>query len=51
VTAAAITLAERRRFLVPLALAQFICSFAGSNMNLMINDKSAAGRRREARAD
>jgi MFS family permease len=24
--------------LVPLALAQFICSFAGSNMNVMIND-------------
>jgi len=22
----------------PLALAQFICSFAGSNMNVMIND-------------
>src|ERR1700745_1330483 len=27
-----------RRALVPLALAQFICSFAGSNMNVMIND-------------
>jgi MFS family permease len=27
-----------RRVLVPLALAQFICSFAGSNMNVMIND-------------
>jgi MFS family permease len=27
--------------LVPLALAQFICSFAGSNMNVMINDISA----------
>jgi MFS family permease len=26
--------------LVPLALAQFICSFAGSNMNVMINDIS-----------
>jgi MFS family permease len=25
-------------FLLPLALAQFICSFAGSNMNVMIND-------------
>jgi hypothetical protein len=24
----------------PLALAQFICSFAGSNMNVMINDIS-----------
>jgi MFS family permease len=30
--------ATRRRFLAPLALAQFICSFAGSNMNVMIND-------------
>jgi MFS family permease len=30
--------AERRRFLLPLALAQFICSFAGSNMNVMISD-------------
>src|SRR5215470_9359799 len=29
---------ELRRALVPLALAQFICSFAGSNMNVMIND-------------
>src|SRR5215210_3305979 len=29
---------DRRRFLAPLALAQFICSFAGSNMNVMIND-------------
>jgi MFS family permease len=27
--------------LVPLALAQFICSFAGSNMNVMINDISS----------
>src|SRR5689334_17641165 len=27
-----------RTMLVPLALAQFICSFAGSNMNVMIND-------------
>jgi hypothetical protein len=26
--------------LVPLALAQSICSFAGSNMNVMINDIS-----------
>jgi MFS family permease len=26
--------------LIPLALAQFICSFAGSNMNVMINDIS-----------
>ena len=29
-----------RKILVPLALAQFICSFAGSNMNVMINDIS-----------
>ena len=29
-----------RHILVPLALAQFICSFAGSNMNVMINDIS-----------
>jgi MFS family permease len=26
--------------LLPLAMAQFICSFAGSNMNVMINDIS-----------
>ena len=32
------TRAAFRRFLAPLALAQFICSFAGSNMNVMIND-------------
>src|SRR4051794_31947563 len=32
------SVAQRRRFLLPLALAQFICSFAGSNMNVMIND-------------
>jgi MFS family permease len=32
--------AAARRVLVPLALAQFICSFAGSNMNVMINDIS-----------
>src|SRR5215469_361891 len=32
------TTAALRRMLVPLALAQFICSFAGSNMNVMIND-------------
>ncbi|MDI1463990.1 MFS transporter [Catellatospora sp. KI3] len=31
---------ELRQILVPLALAQFICSFAGSNMNVMINDIS-----------
>src|SRR5438045_5156790 len=29
-----------RRALVPLALAQFICSFAGSNMNVMLTDIS-----------
>jgi MFS family permease len=29
-----------RMMLVPLALAQFICSFAGSNMNVMITDIS-----------
>src|SRR5436190_21519442 len=26
-----------RRMLIPLAMAQFICSFAGSNRNVMIN--------------
>ncbi|MFD0267959.1 MFS transporter [Streptomyces sp. NPDC127106] len=31
---------EQRQVLAPLALAQFICSFAGSNMNVMINDIS-----------
>jgi MFS family permease len=36
--AASTSVTERRRFLAPLALAQFICSFAGSNMNVMIND-------------
>ena len=29
-----------RQVLIPLALAQFICSFAGTNMNVMINDMS-----------
>ncbi|HKD34064.1 MAG TPA: MFS transporter [Gaiellaceae bacterium] len=29
-----------RRLILPLGLAQFICSFAGSNMNVMINDIS-----------
>jgi MFS family permease len=29
-----------RSFIAPLALAQFMCSFAGSNMNVMINDIS-----------
>ncbi|MET7460134.1 MFS transporter [Nonomuraea sp. NPDC005501] len=32
--------ASSRSMLAPLALAQFICSFAGSNMNVMINDIS-----------
>src|ERR1700750_42034 len=40
-TAAAQAAAATRRILAPLALAQFICSFAGSNMNVMINDISA----------
>jgi MFS family permease len=31
---------SRRTILLPLALAQFICSFAGSNMNVMITDIS-----------
>src|SRR5258707_4641310 len=41
-SAAAVQVPARslRRMLVPLALAQFICSFAGSNMNVMINDIS-----------
>jgi MFS family permease len=34
------TRAAVRRIIAPLALAQFICSFAGSNMNVMINDMS-----------
>jgi hypothetical protein len=34
------TAVSPRRLLAPLALAQFICSFAGSNMNVMINDIS-----------
>ena len=33
-------LRSSRRLIAPLALAQFICSFAGSNMNVMINDIS-----------
>jgi MFS family permease len=32
--------ASLRKILLPLALAQFICSFAGSNMNVMITDIS-----------
>jgi MFS family permease len=40
-----VSIAERpivspRRLILPLALAQFICSFAGTNMNVMINDIS-----------
>jgi MFS family permease len=31
---------SRRMLILPLALAQFICSFAGTNMNVMINDIS-----------
>src|SRR5579872_6532836 len=34
------TASSLRKMLVPLALAQFICSFAGSNMNVMITDIS-----------
>src|SRR3954447_11597987 len=34
------SVAELRPVLIPLALAQFICSFAGSNMNVMITDIS-----------
>ncbi|MFZ0380847.1 MAG: MFS transporter [Solirubrobacteraceae bacterium] len=33
-------MSSARAFIAPLALAQFICSFAGSNMNVMINDIS-----------
>ena len=35
-----LTAGSTRAILVPLALAQFICSFAGSNMNVMITDIS-----------
>ena len=38
--AAASWVRSPRAFIAPLALAQFICSFAGSNMNVMINDIS-----------
>ena len=34
------TASSLRRILAPLALAQFICSFAGSNMNVMLKDIS-----------
>ena len=37
---AGLSASSLRKILVPLALAQFICSFAGSNMNVMINDIS-----------
>jgi MFS family permease len=45
VAAGAVVTADRgamspRRLILPLALAQFICSFAGSNMNVMITDIS-----------
>jgi MFS family permease len=45
ITAEGAPLADRsrtaaRRLILPLALAQFICSFAGSNMNVMIGDIS-----------
>jgi MFS family permease len=39
--AAASSTVSMRKLLAPLALAQFICSFAGSNMNVMIDDISA----------
>ena len=39
-TVRAPALPSPRKMLLPLALAQFICSFAGSNMNVMINDIS-----------
>jgi len=38
--AAEVPASSLKKMLVPLALAQFICSFAGSNMNVMINDIS-----------
>ena len=45
-------LAAARRLILPLALAQFICSFAGSNMNVMINDISRGpGHDRQGRPD
>ena len=37
-TTASRPLDSARRLIAPLALAQFICSFAGSNMNVMISD-------------
>jgi MFS family permease len=40
VVAAPRSRAAARRLILPLALAQFICSFAGSNMNVMIADIS-----------
>ena len=39
-SAAASASASMPRVLLPLALAQFICSFAGSSMNVMITDIS-----------
>ena len=38
--AAASWVGSPRAFIAPLALSQFICSFAGSNMNVMISDIS-----------
>ena len=39
-----------RRLLIPLALAQFVCSFAGSNMNVAISSISKElGTRRSGR--
>ena len=34
------TASTARKALAPLALAQFVCSYAGSSMNVMINDIS-----------
>src|SRR5690349_9559879 len=39
-TSGTVVVVAVRRVVVPLALAQFICSFAGSNMNVMIDDMS-----------
>jgi MFS family permease len=40
VTGGAVSAQALRKVLIPLALAQFICSFAGSNMNVMIDSIS-----------
>jgi hypothetical protein len=47
--AATISAGERRRFLAPLALAQFICSFAGSNMKTSWSAPEHARRRPQMR--